>query len=122
MNTLFNLKSITLIGLFFTSLNAFAQDEPKVDLEAKNGWAERTPDFIVAPNPATDGFSINLKGAPNHPVPFQIVNSRGQVVYVSTFNPGTQNLRVSVPNLSAGLYFVHVGDAHQSSVQKLLIR
>ncbi len=81
--------------------------------------------FTIFPNPATSTFTIKNISSSNKSL-LQIFNPLGEIVYAETRGiaslPAGKNEFVVQPNLTAGIYFVRVGDGERSVVRKLVIQ
>jgi len=75
------------------------------------------------PNPATDGFSIQLPSAIQGDVAVKVVNTLGQDIYKTTV--AAQNGLVKIqPNgiLKSGIYMVQISNGTNSTIEKLIIK
>ena len=73
-------------------------------------------DFTIYPNPAGRSVSFN--------VPFngevKIFNTSGKMVHQSKITANAQ--KISLPNLTAGVYFVNFTGRNQTGTRRLYIR
>jgi hypothetical protein len=73
----------------------------------------------VYPNPATDYTMLNFDMNAYHNLHVQLFNSNGQVMYSSVLT--TQNQRIDLTNISAGIYIVKVIADEGSMTKKLIV-
>lgn len=76
-------------------------------------------DVSVYPNPATDFANVNFDITQYHNASVQILNSNGQSIYSSLLT--TQNHRIDLQNIAAGVYFVKIMADEGSIVRKLVV-
>ena len=72
--------------------------------------------FSIAPNPAQDVISI--QGIETNDSEIRIFSATGKQIYQ---NVSSQNNRIDVSNLTAGLYLVSVTQQGNQTTQKLII-
>ncbi|WP_299755447.1 T9SS type A sorting domain-containing protein [uncultured Pontibacter sp.] len=77
----------------------------------------------VFPNPATSNYvRVALQSQSN--AHLKIMDRNGRTVYTQEVAAGSQEIQLSIPELSIpkGLYYVHMQDANEKQVQKLIIQ
>jgi hypothetical protein len=74
----------------------------------------------VSPNPANGNFKVSF-GHPIHNGNVLLRNALNQVVYESVLHDESDK-ELSLPDLSAGLYFLEVADERNHQCRKLVIR
>lgn len=87
-----------------------------------NGQAKlmHQPDFIVAPNPATDFVNISFKNIlDGGNVNLQLHNGNG--ILLKEFWIKEDNMKLDVSDLPAGYYFINIKDEKQIINKKLLV-
>lgn len=90
-------------GDYYSMMNMTSVDEKNVNIDKNN-------ELIISPNPATYFIEIASKNqTESYLEKISIYNSLGEIVLISK-NMNTENIRIDVSSLSAGLYFVRVGD------------
>jgi len=76
-------------------------------------------DVTVYPNPASNMLNINISG--NHgEVSVYIYNAVGNLMH--SFMMDDQNEQINLDHYSQGLYFIHVYDGREQSLQKFIVR
>jgi hypothetical protein len=73
--------------------------------------------ITVYPNPATE--TISVKGLTNNAT-LTLVDAAGKTVSTATAEPGAATM--SIGNVTAGVYFLHVASNNATSVQRVVIR
>ncbi|OQX79975.1 MAG: hypothetical protein B6D61_02760, partial [Bacteroidetes bacterium 4484_249] len=85
----------------------------------------KDPDFIsVFPNPAKTYLNISAKdwNALELPVDIKLINSIGQTVYnLENVNPGQNDLKLKLPNLPEGQYYLRITGKQLYIEKKILI-
>lgn len=79
----------------------------------------------IFPNPTTGNFNISIDAAvDNSNALLSVENILGQNVYTKNISltTGTNNLGVSLPNISSGLYMLRVKSNDQTFESKLLVK
>lgn len=85
--------------------------------------------FGVFPNPnsLSSGLPLVIEITPNDIIGddlrVSLTNTTGKVVFQESLavNPGTSNIQLELPNISAGLYFVSVQGDKYNHAAKLII-
>jgi hypothetical protein len=82
---------------------------------------ETLPEFAgqVYPNPATDYVNVKFDTEKYHNAQVQMVNSSGQVIYSSVL--ASQNNRIDLQNVAAGVYFVKIMADEGNMVKKVVV-
>ena len=73
--------------------------------------------LTVYPNPATD--EISVKGLKEN-ASLTLVDAQGKTVATAAVEPGVASL--SVANVNAGVYFLHIASANGTKVERVVIR
>lgn len=79
-------------------------------------------DISLFPNPIQSGEKLSLKSDHMDMQKVSLVNSFGKVVFSQNIEANQETISLSLPELSAGLYFVQVQADNQTVMQKLLIQ
>ena len=85
--------------------------------------AEPFDNLNVAPNPTDDACTISYQSKSKEPLQIKVYDINGKIVYTETDkNIGDEvNKKLSLKDLGAGSYFVHLTQGKQSEVRKLLV-
>ena len=78
--------------------------------------------YAIYPNPAKDNFNVKLSNTSNKTCSVEIFNFEGQLV--KTLNLGNDNTiekKVSINDLSSGIYLVKTSLGENSSVRRLIV-
>ncbi|MEI7663396.1 MAG: M14 family zinc carboxypeptidase, partial [Bacteroidota bacterium] len=76
---------------------------------------------LVYPNPSTGSFRLVLPDSPVNPsCSFQVINTLGKIVYSSEINleQGKKTVDISIPDISAGLYFLKFNSGYRIYLDK----
>ena len=75
---------------------------------------------IIYPNPASDLLNIDLRNSNIDKGILQIINTLGKVVVSEAFN--SNNLKININNLTAGIYFVKITSENKQVVKRISIQ
>lgn len=75
--------------------------------------------FTLFPNPATEGFAVELATLPAKGAVISILDMTGRCLAAY---PATQKKSLLHPALSSGVYFIRLENAGQTAIQKLIVR
>ena len=83
------------------------------------GLSETVSDsqISVYPNPAKDQVSVHSKVLVNR---VSIIDLNGKIIY--SVNPNSENVQLSLSDLSKGVYIVRIDTVQDTDIQKLVIR
>jgi hypothetical protein len=74
----------------------------------------------IYPNPTTGTFSIEVKGSSQSGITHVEIYTMGGVKALSRKCEGVRTLEVSAPQLTPGMYFIHVYTGSDKTVEKLI--
>lgn len=77
--------------------------------------------FTIFPNPNTGTFTLSFEGEDTGDYDLKVFNTLGAVVFSSPVN-ASSSTTFFVPELSAGVYTVHLSDGKDSFIQRMLIQ
>ncbi len=77
--------------------------------------------LFIAPNPFTDAVQLELNSTEKSDFTLRILNVDGKEIYREKFTAEGRTTRsLSLPNLTSGIYFLHLGNKEGEFVQKLV--
>ena len=77
--------------------------------------------FAIFPNPNNGMFTLSFEGEDNSTYNLKVINTLGAIVFSSPVDASTATT-FFVPELSAGVYTVHLSDGKDSFIQRMLIQ
>jgi hypothetical protein len=78
-------------------------------------------EFTISPNPAKDFIVINYPLTGKEKVEITVTDVAGKKVYQTPLTPkGEPEMKISLEDLKAGIYFVEVNNGKQKGVRKFL--
>jgi len=80
---------------------------------------ERSSDFRLYPNPATNQVTLQLANGPEGIL--RIVNVQGRTVLTRNIEAGAQNLNVSIEDFNTGIYYLQLERGDRRLVETLRV-
>lgn len=79
--------------------------------------------FYTYPNPSKGAFTIKGKIENNYPVDIEVINTVGQIIYVTQATPVNNSLyqEIVLPNASSGMYYLRLRTANETQTLKLIV-
>lgn len=80
-------------------------------------------EFKTYPNPATDKFTINIKGGVNDEIEIVFYNNMGQKIRIEKLKKETYYFKreLDVSNLESGIYYIQINYGESSVNKKLIV-
>jgi len=81
--------------------------------------------FVVAPNPASDYFTLSFELANNNPVGIILYDVNGKVVRqiaMNNYEAGNHQQRINTTDLSTGMYFLKINMGNTVLSKKVVLQ
>jgi alpha-N-arabinofuranosidase len=106
-------KQITFANSYIFPPHSFTLFEIPVTLDFNiSSVADRTGDFMIYPNPATENITIVLPKDLNDSIEAIIYNSQGAEVLKSNINSNDIISNINIQHLSMGMYYIIIKDKY----------
>ena len=76
-------------------------------------------EVVVFPNPFVEGVQVTLENGLGDAVEIQLFDASGRLILQDTYEP-TNQLRISLPQLSQGNYFLKLVSGRQQATKQLI--
>ena len=76
-------------------------------------------EVVVFPNPFVEGVQVTLENGVGDAVEIQLFDASGRLILQDTYEP-TNQLRISLPQLSQGNYFLKLVSGRQQATKQLI--
>lgn len=107
-----------LLGVYGGGVSVYMHNNPALGFQNISGLQSG---FMIAPNPATDQCTIQLRNFSSaNKNQLSVMNYLGQTVFSKSFS--TERITFNTHNLPAGVYMIHILSSEKSFSGKLVVK